>query len=676
MSLLDRRVSATMAALAAVLATACKTPAQITIEITTDLSCEEIRQTNIIVGPPGETDRATPAASTTTCVDARVGSLVIVPSGSPRAEIRIAVISGVTRPADGCTEGDADCIFSRRQITFLPNKKLNLPIEMLESCRGVSCEPDETCQAGLCVSAIIPDPARCTGPEGCVPGDPSPQVDGGTGSAGAGGTVSSGGASGGSAGGAAGAGGAGGGGGAGGWGGAAGSGGAAGTGGLGGAAGAPATLRSAWADQYGSDSTDEAFGVAIDSNQNVTITGTFATGTFSFGGPSHAADGISDIFVASFDSDGALRWSRDYGGGGHFTLPSIEVGEDVATDSADDVYIVGGIESDTTFGGSLFVHAGAGDMFVAKLDGANGNHVWSRSFGTSFADRAYGVAVHAGEVFVTGTMGGSIDFGTPMGAVSTAGGSDVFLLVLDAATGSPLRAFAHGGTQDETGREIAIDASGNVYLTGGFAGAASFGGNNLVAVGSEAMFIASYTPAGAHRWSAAFAGSGRDRGTGIAVASGSVYVTGQFENTVSFGGSMLNSNGAADIFVASYDSALGGHRWSSGHGGTVAERPGAISASAGGQVYVTGGFNGSIDFNGTPLTSPNENIFLATFNNVGTPGFSAGYGSTLSEGGQDVVASPTGGAFFTGKASDGTDFGGGPTMGAASFNIFIARQIP
>ena len=99
--------------------------------------------------------------------------------------------------------------------------------------------------------------------------------------------------------------------------------------------------------------------------------------------------------------------------------------------------------------------------------------------------------------------------------------------------------------------------SADVIVTGTFEATADFdpsaGTLELTSAGGDDIFVASYSPGGAHRWSRRFGGTSGDRGNGVVVdGNGNVTVTGFFGGTVDFGGGALTSAGGSDIFVASY----------------------------------------------------------------------------------------------------------------------------
>ena len=130
-------------------------------------------------------------------------------------------------------------------------------------------------------------------------------------------------------------------------------------------------------------------------------------------------------------------------------------------------------------------------------------------------------------------------------------------------TPAPLQwAQKFGGLAFDFPTAIATDPSGNSYVTGYFAGAATLGNGGssvtFTSIGSNDGFVAKYNPSGVLQWAQPFGGTTDDRGSGISIdASGNAYVNGNFTGTATFGtgGSavILTSAGSYDGFVAKYN---------------------------------------------------------------------------------------------------------------------------
>jgi len=129
-----------------------------------------------------------------------------------------------------------------------------------------------------------------------------------------------------------------------------------------------------WSKKFGDSSGQRANWLAIDSSNNVVITG-FFSGTINFGGSNLSnPGGPYDVFVAKFNSSGTHQWSKKFG-----DAANAQYGVSVTTDPTQNVILTGWNEGTMNFGGSDLVTAGGDDVFLAKLDAA-GNHVWSLRF--------------------------------------------------------------------------------------------------------------------------------------------------------------------------------------------------------------------------------------------------------------------------------------------------------
>ena len=125
-----------------------------------------------------------------------------------------------------------------------------------------------------------------------------------------------------------------------------------------------------------------------------------------------------------------------------------------------------------------------------------------------------------------------------------------------------------GGTGWDAGRGVALDSEGNSYIVGHFSGTATFGATTLTSKGGSDVFVAKVDPGGAYVWAKSFGNTESDIGYGVAVdTKGGVYITGTFEKSISFGGTPSPSNGGGDVFVAKLDSSNGNPKWFSTFGG-------------------------------------------------------------------------------------------------------------
>ena len=406
-----------------------------------------------------------------------------------------------------------------------------------------------------------------------------------------------------------------------------------------------------WSYSYGGPGMNTAYDVAVDPTGGVVVAGAF-TGTMNLGGGTLTSAGVYDVFLARFDPTGAPLWSKRFGGSG------TDVAGGVAIDAAGNIIITGTYQSTVGFGGAALVSKGGDDIFVAKFDAA-GNPLWSRGFGTTRDDEGHDVACDAsGNMILTGHYGSAIDFGG--GVTPFAGSVDIFILKLDAG-GAYQWSKVTGSTNIDEGYGVAMDASGNIAVTGSFFTTVNFGGSNLVSGGLSDAFVAKYRADGTHMWSTRVGGAGiSESGQGVAMTAGggvvvagadkgaflvkydsdgvkqwtrnflsssnimqgldvavspvgTVAVTGDFQGSTNFGGGVVASAGDDDIFIAVFD-ATGGHHWSQHFGNTLDDWGYACAFDASSALLATGIFSSTVNFGGGMLTSlGNSDMYLVKF---------------------------------------------------------------
>ncbi|UOQ71427.1 T9SS type A sorting domain-containing protein [Hymenobacter cellulosilyticus] len=158
-----------------------------------------------------------------------------------------------------------------------------------------------------------------------------------------------------------------------------------------------------------------------------------------------------------------------------------------------------------------------------------------------------------------------------------------------------------------------MDASGNLYVTGYLDGSARFGTTTITGVGSWDGFLAKYSPQGNLQWVQPSGGTSFDAWNSVSLdAAGNPYVTGYFAGTARFGSSTLTSAGNGDLVVAAYSSS-GQVRWLQQAGGPNLDSGRLIGLDKQGNVYVKGAFSGSITLAPFSLstTSNTYETFLA-----------------------------------------------------------------
>jgi len=370
-----------------------------------------------------------------------------------------------------------------------------------------------------------------------------------------------------------------------------------------------------WAKQMGGTSSScYGYSITTDAGRNVYTIGNFS-GTVDFdpgaGTVNLISIGVIDIYIQKLDTAGNLLWAKQIGG------TSSDEGYSITIDADGNVYTTGcfkdTIDIDPGVGTSYLTSVGFQDIFIQKLDSA-GNFLWAKQIGGTSNDMGFSIITDAGgNVYTTGCFKGTVDFdpGTGTANLTSVGHCDIFIQKLD-SVGNFLWAKQMGGTSIDYGCSIATDAGGNVYTTGCFWLTVDFdpgvGITNLTSAGLDDIFIQKLDSAGNLLWVIQMGETSYDQGRSITTDDdGNIFTTGYFNGTVDFdpgaGTVNLTSAGGRDIFIQKLDS-VGSFLWAKQMGCTSHDEGHSITTDAGGNVYTTGYFQGTADFDpGTGTTN-------------------------------------------------------------------------
>ncbi len=349
-----------------------------------------------------------------------------------------------------------------------------------------------------------------------------------------------------------------------------------------------------WVEAAGGESGEIGWGVVALSDGSVMITGQF-TETVTFGKGANEktliaveADGpfsiSNDIFIAKYDSEGALVWAKSAGGAG------VDIGKSITARSDGFAIVTGKFDNEATFGAGeeevTVIAAGDEDVFVAVYR-SDGTLAWVESAGGPNTGQMpvqedVGHAIAAlpdGSVAVAGIFSDEATFGEGGSAITLSGDGPYDLFVAKySMDGTLVWADKAGGVNEDSAYDVASLPDGSISVTGFFRGEAAFGRGEdkvtVTAAGGEEdfdIFVAVYRPDGTLAWVERAGGvvdeyDIDDYGSGIsAVSDGSVLVTGKYSGTAVFGAgdnsatlvsadssSCADTYDCGDIFIAKY----------------------------------------------------------------------------------------------------------------------------
>ena len=443
-----------------------------------------------------------------------------------------------------------------------------------------------------------------------------------------------------------------------------------------------------WARQMGGAGFNNGSSIVLDAAGNVYTTGGFqGTADFDPGGGvfNLTAAGSGDIFISKLDAAGNFVWAKQMGGA------TTDDGRSIAVDAAGNVYTTGQFTGTADFDpgmGSYNLTAAADmDIFISKLD-ALGNFVWAKQMGASSFDIGQAIEVDAaGNVYTTGFFFNTVDFDPGVGTynLSALSGHDMFVLKLDAA-GNFVWARRMGGSTIQFGLDLKVDALGNIYTTGHFRETVDFdpgtGTYNLTSAGDQDIFVHKLDPSGNFVWAKQFEGTGNDGGQALALdAAGNVYTTGYFQGTADFdpgaGVFDFTAVGDDDIFVSKLDPS-GNFVWAKQFSGASFGVGSAITVDAAGDVYVSGAFMDTVDFDaGTGVfnltATGGIDAFIHKMDAAGSFEWAVQLGSTDFDEALSIAVDVVGNVYTTGYFQGMVDFD--PGTGTANMTSVGTRDI-
>lgn len=445
-----------------------------------------------------------------------------------------------------------------------------------------------------------------------------------------------------------------------------------------------------WGTYYGGTGIDYGQSTTLDVSGNVYLAGYTNTGagtTIATVGSNQATIGGGiDAFLVKFNSAGVRQWGTYYGGSGN------DYGYSCKTDAAGNVFMTGYTGTATSAliasaGSHQAAYGGANDAFLVKFNSA-GVRQWGTYYGGTGGDIAYACAVDAGgNVYISGYSSS-----TNANVISTVGSHqavmggtfDAFLAKFNSA-GVRQWGTYYGGTGGEYSYGCAVDAGGNVFITGftnsGVGTAiATVGSHQATFGGGDDAFLVKFNSAGVRQWGTYYgSATGNDYSYSCAAdPSGNIYIAGLTDSGT---GTVIATSGAnQSVYGGSYDGFLvkfntsGVRQWGTYYGDGSYDEAQSCATDGSGNVYLTGytsSFSGTniATFDAYQISYAGSNdVFLALFNTSGVRQWGTYYGGVGGDVGLSCVAEPTNYVYISGRSNTTT---GGVIASAGSHQAAI-----
>jgi len=375
-----------------------------------------------------------------------------------------------------------------------------------------------------------------------------------------------------------------------------------------------------------------------------------------------------------------LEWVSKFGS------TSNDISYSLANDTEGNLYVAGQFSGSVDFDPSADVAiltASSIDGFILKLD-ADGNYLWAKKIGGLGDDLIQSIHVSSdGNVVMGGQFSGTADLDPGIGIAeyTSAGLRDGFILVLD-PFGNYIWSKVFGGLSTDFVTDITTDTDGNVFCIGYFSGAINVDPGaselELISNGETDVFFVKYNDAGDFLISKRIGGTGIDEGFGIVSdLSGNVYLTGFFYTTVDFDPGVdvenITSNGVSDVFLLKLDSDFNFTWAQKSVSGPGNNRAYSIALYDNSYLYLTGGFNGTADFDASiesmNLTSNgNADAFIQKIDLDGNAIWAKNIGGSLYDQGTSITFDDFGNIYTTGIFASVSDFD--PGVGLAELTSY------
>ncbi|MES2763946.1 MAG: SBBP repeat-containing protein [Bacteroidota bacterium] len=351
-------------------------------------------------------------------------------------------------------------------------------------------------------------------------------------------------------------------------------------------------------------------------------------------------------------------------------------------------YFSGSPDFDHSAGSYTLACNGQSDVFITKHD-STGSLIWAKALGSLYGDEGNSITLDAsGNLLITGIFTGTVDFDPhPASSYVLSGNTffeSIFILKLDNNGNFTWAKIINGYNSSSTGRSITADRSKNVYVAGCFSNSTDFdpgiNADTLKNFGNWDAYILKLDSSGNYMWAKNIGPStANTEGNCVTLdASENIYLTGTYEGSSDFnpgsGVSILNPTAYSDIYVLKLD-LNGNYIWAKKLGGSGLDKSNALLIDARKNVYTTGFFEGTSDFNPhvvatyTLNTTYGLNSFISKLDSSGNFVWAKNIGRNLSNNTATSLAKDrSNNLYITGCYMNTTDFDPGPD----SFYVYMS----
>ena len=337
-----------------------------------------------------------------------------------------------------------------------------------------------------------------------------------------------------------------------------------------------------------------------------------------------------------------------------FNISAIQIGsseEDIGyglkVDNSNNIYITG-----HTYGGlDSNNNLGSADVILVKYD-SNNKKIWTKQIGTPKEEKANGITIDSSNnIYISGYTKGKFDNDTYSSR------PDIFLSKFNSGgTNQWIKSF--GTPFDDYSNGIAVDSSGNIYISGYTKG--DFDNDSITA--NPDIILLKYNSSGTKLWHKQIGTSFDDRGNGIAIdSSNNIYITGYSKGDLD----NKTNSGRSDAFLMKFDSG-GSKQWTKLIGTSSDDIANDIIIDSSNNIYITGYSNGHFD---NHTNTGNSDIFISKYNSTGNKQWSKLFGSNLDDVGNELALDSLSNIYITGYSKGNLD----NKTNSGNSDIFISK---